>query len=158
MIDDMDVAYFRRAKRGWYPRSFKTTEPVQAPIEFGKSCAIGALAVVVQTVSLHVNQGIVLTSQIHSASIHRTSNSGCEEPERNGLSSCESRPANRCHRVGKGCEEVSPPESFMMRLAIATHASQIWTFGPATSFEASAALFPQKEQASEVFKDIINLL
>jgi len=34
----------------------------------------------------------------------------------------------------------------MMSLAIRTHALQMWTFGPATSFSTSFSLFPQKEQ------------
>jgi hypothetical protein len=36
----------------------------------------------------------------------------------------------------------------MMRLATATHASQMYTLGPATSFDTSEALFPQNEQAN----------
>jgi hypothetical protein len=57
MIDDMDVVYFRRTKRGGNRRSLKTAKRVQSSIEFSKSCTFGALAVVVQTVSLHVNSG-----------------------------------------------------------------------------------------------------
>jgi len=38
--------------------------------------------------------------------------------------------------------------SFMMRLASATQLAQMNTRGPATSFETSAALLPQNEQAS----------
>ena len=57
MIDDMDVAYFWHTKSGGYRRPLKTAEPVQSSIEFSKSCTFGALAVVVQTVSLHVNSG-----------------------------------------------------------------------------------------------------
>jgi hypothetical protein len=54
MIDDMNIAHFRHTKSGGYRRSIETAEPVQSSIEFSKSCTIGALAVVVQTVSLHV--------------------------------------------------------------------------------------------------------
>lgn len=59
MIDDMDVAYFRHAKSGGHRRSLETTEPVQPLIEFSKSCAVGTLAVVMQTISLHVTSGYV---------------------------------------------------------------------------------------------------
>jgi hypothetical protein len=38
--------------------------------------------------------------------------------------------------------------SLMMRLASATHPSQMNTRGPAASFDTSAAVFPQKEQAN----------
>jgi hypothetical protein len=45
---------------------------------------------------------------------------------------------------------VDAPElgSLMMRLASATQVSQMNTRGPATSFDTSAALFPQNEQAN----------
>jgi hypothetical protein len=44
---------------------------------------------------------------------------------------------------------VDAPElgSLMMQLASATQVSQMNTRGPATSFDTSAALFPQNEQA-----------
>ena len=58
MIDNMDVAYFRRTKSGGNRRSLKTAKPVQSSIEFSKSCTFGAVAVVVQTVSLHLIQGV----------------------------------------------------------------------------------------------------
>ena len=58
MIDDMDIAYFRRTKNGRCCRSLKTTEPVQYPVDCSKSCAIEALAIVVQTVSFHIPEHV----------------------------------------------------------------------------------------------------
>jgi hypothetical protein len=64
---------------------------------------------------------------------------------------------NRCQIVPEadGFLGVVPPESSMMWLAMATHASQMYTFGPATSLETSAALLPQKEHASRLRKNIV---
>ena len=42
-----------------------------------------------------------------------------------------------------------------MRLAVATQTSQIYTLGPATSFDTSAEVFPQKQHASRVRKNIV---
>jgi len=42
----------------------------------------------------------------------------------------------------------------MIRLASATHSSQMYTRGPATNFATSASLFPQKEHASRFCPNI----
>ncbi len=73
MIDDMDVAYFRHTKRGGGRRSIETAEPVQSSIEFSKSCTIGALAIVVQAVSLHVDQSLRVSTKTSSPLVGRIS-------------------------------------------------------------------------------------
>src|SRR5438105_1236311 len=55
----------------------------------------------------------------------------------------------RCHKNRLGGAAVSRDAgSFMMRWAVVMQVSQMYTRGPATSFDTSAALLPQNEQAS----------